>query len=57
VHENPILYVCWVVLDISLPYGLLHYLSKLFWHPIDSRHNITLFLELTGSNLYWWWYF
>jgi hypothetical protein len=54
---HPILFVCWVGLDISIPYGLLLYLCKLFWHPIDSCHNTTLFLELTGSNLSWWWDF
>jgi len=26
-------------------------------HPIDSRHNITFFLEITRFNLSWWWYF
>jgi hypothetical protein len=28
-----------------------------FWHLIDSYHKTTFFLELTGSNLSWWWYF
>jgi hypothetical protein len=23
----------------------------IFWHPIDSRHNTTIVLELTGSNI------
>jgi hypothetical protein len=26
-------------------------------HPIDSRHNTTFFLELTGSNIFLWCYF
>jgi hypothetical protein len=57
VYENLILSVYWVSLDLFGPYGLLLYLCKLFWHPFDNRHNTTLFLEVTRSNLSWWWYF
>jgi hypothetical protein len=52
VHENPIFSVCWDDIDISRSFGLL-YLLMYFLHSIDSRHNTTLFLELTGSNLSW----
>jgi hypothetical protein len=54
VYENLILSVYWVSLDLFGPYGLLLYLCKLFWHPFDNRHNTTLFLEVTRSNLSWW---
>jgi hypothetical protein len=50
VHENPIMSMCWVDINISGSFGLL-YVLLYFWHPIDSRHNTTLFLELTGSKL------
>jgi hypothetical protein len=46
VHENPILSMCLVGIDISRSFGLL-FLLMYFWNPIDSRHNTTLFLELT----------
>jgi hypothetical protein len=36
-HEKPILYVCWVDLDIFMPYELLHCLYFL-WDPFDKRH-------------------
>jgi hypothetical protein len=42
--------LCWVDIDIFGSFGLL-YLLMYFWHPIDSRHNTTLFMELIGSNL------
>jgi hypothetical protein len=38
-------------------FGLLYLLLYFFLHPIDSYHNTTLFLKLTGSNISLWCYF
>jgi hypothetical protein len=38
-------------------FGLLYLLLYFFIHPIDSHHNTTFFLKLTGSNISLWCYF
>jgi len=38
-------------------FGLQYLLLYFFMHPIDSHHNTTLFLKLTGSNISLWCYF
>jgi hypothetical protein len=38
-------------------FGLLYLLFYFFMHPIDSHHNTTFFLKLTGSNISLWCYF
>jgi hypothetical protein len=38
-------------------FGLLYLLLYFFMHPIDSHHNTTFFLKLTGSNISLWCYF
>jgi hypothetical protein len=53
-HENPFLCVCWVDIKISGSFGLR---SLILGHPIDSCHNTTFFLGLTGSNISLWCYF
>jgi hypothetical protein len=57
VHENPILFVCWVDIDISGSFGLQSLLFLILGHPIDSYHNTTFLLGLIGSNISLWYYF
>jgi len=57
VHENPILSVCWVDIDISRSFGLQSLFLLILWHPIDNCHNTTFFLGLIGSNISLWSYF
>jgi hypothetical protein len=57
VHENPILSVCWVDIDISRSFGLQSLFLLILWHPIDNCHNTTFFLGLIGSNISLWCYF
>jgi hypothetical protein len=40
-----------------MSFGLLYLLLYFFMHPIDSHHNTTFFLKLTGSNISLWCYF
>jgi len=44
VNKDHNLSVCLVDIDISGSFGL-QYLLMYFWHPIDSRHNTTLFFD------------
>jgi hypothetical protein len=43
VHENPIISVCWVDIDLSRSFGL----RSLLGHPIDNCHHTTFFFRLT----------
>jgi hypothetical protein len=49
VHGKPTLSVCWVDLDIFMPYELLHCL----YVSLAAVINTILFLELTGSEFSW----
>jgi len=40
-----------------VPFRLLYLLFYFFMHPIDSHHNTTFFLKLTGFNISLWCYF
>jgi hypothetical protein len=56
VHEYLFLSSYWM--DITnLCLGLLYLLLYFFMHPIDSHHNTTFILKLTGSNISLWYYF
>jgi hypothetical protein len=50
------LYSGWILL-ICVSFGLLYLLLYFFMHPIDSHHNTTLFMKLTGSNSSLWCHF
>jgi hypothetical protein len=53
VHENPILSMCWVDLNIFMPYELLHCLDFSFGIQLIAFINTILFLELIGSDFSW----
>jgi hypothetical protein len=56
VHEYLFLSLCWMNIT-NLSFGLLYLLLYYFMNPIDSHHNTTFFLKLTGSNISMWCYF
>jgi hypothetical protein len=47
VHENPILSMCWVDIDISGSFGLRSLFLQFFGIYLLAVLNTTLFLELT----------
>jgi hypothetical protein len=57
VHEYLFLSLCWMAITNLCLFGLLYLLLYFFMHPIDSHHNTTFFLKLTGSNISLWCYF
>jgi hypothetical protein len=50
VHENPIMSVCWIDINISGSFGLLSLFLYFFGIHLTVVLNTTLLLELTGSN-------
>jgi hypothetical protein len=57
VHENPIMSMCWVDINVSVPFGLLYLLLHFLGIQLTTVIIPHFFLELTGSNLSWCCYF
>jgi len=54
---NLFLSLCWMDITNLCLLDCYIYFFYFFMHPIDSHHNTTFFLKLTGSNISLWCYF